>query len=99
MKTIEINMENFELGKPMTMMEVPNITRRDVDDVYANPSQRKRAIYNEWFYWFHANDGYCGVMSYNCNFFTINGIVTDKESGKRYYCYITYAHNRAYEIV
>lgn len=99
MKTITINGKTFELGKEMTALDVPSISRRDVDDVYSRPSNRKRVIFMNWFNWFMANDGYCGVMSYNCNFFTINGIVTDNESGKRYYCYITYAHDRAYEIV
>lgn len=99
MNIITINNERFELGKSMTAMDVPNINRRDIDDCYARPSMTKLSIFNEWSNWFINNDGYCGVMSYNSNFFTINGIVTDKESGKRYYCYITHAHNRAYEIV
>lgn len=99
MKTITINHETFELFKPMTMLDMPVISRRDIDDCYERASQTKRSIYNEWSNWFTNNDGYCGVMSYNCNFFTINGLVVDKETGKRYYCYITHAHNRAYEIV
>lgn len=99
MKTITINNEHFELGKSMTMLDMPEISRRDIDDVYARPSMTKVHIYNEWSNWFLNNDGYCGVKSYNSNFFTINGFVVDKESGKRYYCYITASHNRAYEIV
>lgn len=99
MKTITINGKTFELGKAMTKLDMPTVSRRDVDDVYANPSNRKRVIFMNWFNWFMANDGYCGVYSYNSNFFTINGIVVDNETNKEYYCYITYAHNRAYEIV
>lgn len=99
MKTITINNERFELGKSMTMLDMPEISRQDIDDVYARPSMTKISIYNEWSNWFINNDGYCGVYSFNSNFFTINGIVVDKETGKKYYCYITHAHNRAYEIV
>lgn len=98
MNNITINNETFELGKPMTALELPTIFCRDVSDVYANPSVTKLNIFNEWSNWFLNNDGYCGVKTYNCNFFTIHGIVEDKTTGKSYYCYITYAHNRAYEI-
>lgn len=99
MTRITINNEVFELGKPMTALDVPAISDRDVSDCYTRPSMCKLSIFNEWSNWFINNEGYCGVSSYNCNFFTINGIVTDKETKKRYYCYITYAHNRAYEII
>lgn len=99
MKTITINNETFELGKPMTFMDMPHISMRDLDDCYTRPSMTKVRIFNQWQNWFINNDGYCGVMSYNSNFFTINGLVEDKNTNKKYYCYITHAHNRAYEIV
>lgn len=99
MKTITINKESFELGKPVTNMDLPTISNKDIDDVYARPSITKLNIYNSWSNWFINNDGYCGVCSHNCNFFSIHGIVTDKETNKRYFCYITRSHNRAYEIV
>lgn len=99
MKTITINNEVFELEKPMTKLDLPACSFKSVDDVYGRPSDTKRRIFQSWFDWFRMNDGYCGVQSHNCNFFTIGGLVRDKDSGKEYYCYITYAHNRAYEIV
>lgn len=99
MKSITINGKNFELGKPYTNMDVPRFSMRDIDDVYARPSTRKRVIFDNWLNWFVDNDGYCGIKSYNSNFFTIEGVVVDNETRKRYYCYITYAHNRAYEII
>ena len=99
MKTIEINLETFELGKPISKYDLPACSFQTVDDVYGRPSDTKRRIFNEWFYWFTNNGGYCGVASHNCNFFTIDGIVIDKDTNKEYYCHITAAHNRAYEIV
>ena len=99
MKTITINNETFELGKPITKFDLPACSFNSVDDVYERPSDTKRIIFQSWYDWFVSNDGYCGVQSYNSNFFTLSGLVRDKDTGKEYYCYITYAHNRAYEIV
>ena len=94
-----INNVPFELGKPKTLLDTPNINRLSVIDVYGRPSQTKIAIYEDWERWFLDNDGYCGVVSHNCNFFTINGRVIDQITSKEYYCYITASHNRAYEII
>ena len=69
-----------------------------VDDVYGRPSEAKRSIFRDWESWFNANNGYCTIASYNCNFFTIEGYVRNYETGKMYYCYITASHNRCWEV-
>ena len=99
MKTLTINGKYFEIGKPITKMDLPSCSFKTVDDVYGRPSNRKRVIFQNWFDWFVVNGGYCGVSSHNCNFFTIDGLVIDNETSKQYYCHITASHNRAYEIV
>lgn len=99
MKAITINGKNFELGKSITKLELPPCSFQTIDDVYANPSNRKRVIFANWLSWFTVNGGYCGIGSFNSNFFTIKGVIIDNETKKQYYCYITHAHNRAYEIV
>ena len=99
MKTIEINMETFELGKPIERGDIGMISRETIDDAYGRPSEIKRRIFNEWYYWFIHNNGHCGVSSHNCMMFTLEGIVIDKETNKEYYCYITKSHNKAYEII
>ena len=96
-ETITLNGVRFTLDTKDVTSET-SISRRDVSDCYGRPSLTKLAIFNEWSNWFLNNDGYCGVSSYNCNFFTIHGYVTDKETGKRYYCYITKAHNTCIEV-
>ena len=99
MKTMTLNGKYFEVGKSITKLELPACSFKSVDDVYARPSNRKRVIFQNWFDWFVANGGYCGVGSHNSNFFTLHGLVIDNETKKEYYCYITAAHNRCYEIV
>ena len=96
-ETIKLNGETFILDTQDVTSET-GISRRDVSDCYGRPSTTKLAIYNEWSNWFINNDGYCGVASYNCNFFTIHGYITDKETNKRYYCYITKSYNRCIEV-
>lgn len=96
-ESIRLNGEYFELDTKERTQETA-ISRCDVSDVYDRPSTTKIAIFNEWSNWFLNNDGYCGVASHNSNFFTIQGYVTDKLTGKRYYCYITHAHNRCIEV-
>ena len=71
----------------------------DIREAYNRPSDRKMRIYDDWWFWFRQNNGNCAVASYNCNFFTICGYVTDNQTGKRYNCYITPAHNYCYEII
>ena len=99
MKENILNGKYFEEGKSITKMELPACSYETVDDVYGRPSNSKRTIFNNWLNWFIANGGYCGVASHNSNFFTIDGLVYDNETKKQYYCHITPAHNRCYEIV
>ena len=96
-ETINLNGEYFELDTKEKTTET-SISRRSVEDCYGRASQTKICIYSLWRDWFITNDGYCGVASYNCMMFAIQGYVTDKETGKRYYCYITKAHNKCIEV-
>lgn len=89
--------EYFEVNTKDTETETP-IGYRDIDDCYGRCSQTKRNIWNSWLDWFHANDGYCTIASYNCNFFTISGYFTDPTTNQRYYAYITASHNKAWKI-
>ena len=95
---IKLNGKYFKLDTQDYYETVPTIPYRTVNDVYGRCSDTKKAIFNEWFEWFTTHGGYCGVASYNCNFFTISGIVEDEETGKSYFCYITYANNNCIEI-
>ena len=99
MKTMELNGKYFEVGKSITKLELPACSFKSVNDVYARPSTTKQRIFDSWFNWFIQNGGYCGVSSHNSNFFTLKGLVIDTSTNKEYYCYITPAHNRCYEIV
>lgn len=94
---IEINGRRFKLDTKEKTQETP-ITRRSVWDCYERPSHYKEAIYVDWLAWFNHGDGYMTVQSYNCNFFTITGYITDTKTNKRYYCYITYANNNCIEV-
>ena len=98
MKEMILNGKHFEVGKPITKTELPACSFKTVDDVYGRPSDRKRVIFINWFNWFVANDGYCGVASHNSNFFTIDGLIIDNETNKQYYCHITPAHNKCWEV-
>ena len=99
MKKIMLNGKYFEMEKAIKNTELPACSFKSVDDVYGRPSSRKRVIFQNWLNWFVANGGYCGVASHNSNFFTLDGLVNCNETGKEYYCHITPAHNRCYEIV
>lgn len=70
----------------------------DIYGAYGRPSKYKIDIWKDWKEWFNRNNGYCVISSKNYKFFTIEGYVTDKETGKRYFAYITYANNRLYEV-
>lgn len=65
---------------------------------YGRPSETKVRIWEDWSLWFHENGGTCVISSKNCNFFSITGFVTDKETNKRYMAYITYANHYLYEV-
>ena len=94
---IEINGRRFKLDTKATVEETL-LHRRSVWDCYEKPSCTKEAIYRDWDSWFYKGDGYMTVQSYNCNFFTVSGYTTDITTGKRYFCYITYANNNCIEV-
>lgn len=82
----------------------PFYTYSHIDTAYRNPSSDKRSIWYDWSDWFKTLDkAVWRITGKNCNFFTIGGKVQfeDSETGelKAYYLVITYAHNRAYEIM
>lgn len=95
-KMLELNSVDFEVGR--TMHAIPSISRRTIWDCYSNPSDTKEEIYEDWKRWFikDCDSLSFGVKSYNCNFFTIEGLITVDD--QMYYIYITRAHNRAYPI-
>lgn len=95
----EINMERFEVNTVDTEVENGLSGYDDIYDAYGKPSRTKVSIWNEWYYWFTHNGGYCRIVSRNCNFFSIAGYVTDQETKERYYCYITASHNKAWKVV
>lgn len=90
---ITLNKQPFILDSKETATEtVVNV--RGIDDCYGRCSRTKRAIWDFWQRWFIQNNGWCTISSHNCNFFTVTGYVTDKETGERYFCYITRCYNR-----
>ena len=98
-ETITLNGEYFTLDTKDYFEHTPTISHQHVIDVYGRCSETKKAIFDSWFDWFIENGGYCGVASHNCNFFTIDGIVLDKETNKSYYCHITHANHYCKEII
>lgn len=98
-ESIILNEKSFKLDHKLIIPYPVNFRARGVNDVYSKPSETKRAIWVEWSNWFYDNQGFCTVASYNSNFFTIEGKVTDKLTGKKYWCYITHANNYCYEMV
>lgn len=97
--TVELNGETFTLDKKNPVpYEVELTGYHNIYDAYNRPSDAKVGIWESWMIWFHENDGTCVVATKNCNFFTIEGYVTDKETGKRYFAYITHANHRLYAV-
>lgn len=92
-----INNRSFEVNNKDIVLEKAQ-SYRDINDCYGRCSQTKRNIWNSWLDWFYANDGYCTISSYNCNFFTIEGYFIDKATNQRYFAHITHAHNKAYKV-
>ena len=96
-ETINLNGEHFTLDTKETVNErVLNL--RDIYDCYERPSRYKVEIFEDWKRWFIQNGGNCTVNSYNCMMFTIFGYVTEQETGERYECYITKAHNNCIKV-
>lgn len=94
---ITLNGRQFTLDTRETVHRMI-IGYKDIHDVYGRPSEHKISIWKNWENWFDTNDGNCTVKSYNSSFFTIEGYVKDKETGKTYYCYITHANNKCWEV-
>ena len=94
---INLNGENFILdSKEHTTETLLHV--RDIDDCYGRCSSVKRSIWEDWKRWFIQHNGLCTVSSYNFNFFTIKGYVTDEATGERYFCYITRSYNRCLKV-
>ena len=94
---IRLNNERFRFDMLETREE-PNIRSYEtIHTAYGRPSATKVSIWYDWEKWFNDNGGYCWVSSYNCNFFTIEGIVQD-ELGYPYYCRITPSNNYCWKI-
>lgn len=70
----------------------------NIYDAYKRPSSAKASIWESWLLWFHENDGHCVVASKNSHFFTIEGYVTDNDTGKRYFTRITRVNHYLYEV-
>lgn len=97
--TVELNGVTFELDKKYPIPYETSLRGyTNIYNAYNRPSDTKVSIWEGWLLWFHENGGTCVVSSKNCNFFTIEGFVTDNETGKRYFAYITHANNRLYEV-
>lgn len=97
MKHEYITIDGVEFEKGNDIENIPNIAHKTIYDCYGKPSVVKASIYNEWEKWFIKNNGSCGVASYNCMMFTLNGTIY--VDGICYYCYITKNHNRIYKVV
>lgn len=97
--TVELNGVWFTLDKKNPIPYETNLRGyTNIFDAYNRPSGAKVSIWESWLLWFHENDGHCTVASKNCNFFTIEGYITDKETGKRYFAVITHANHRLYAV-
>jgi hypothetical protein len=62
------------------------------------PSRAKRETWESWKRWFTQHDGECVVASRNTWQYTIEGYVTDRDTGKRYFARITRDNNRLYAV-
>ena len=102
-KTIEIKGVTFEVEKPSQYRLNPWRGFLNIHECYGRPSSIKVAIYEDWKNWFLNNEDAdfsveaLGVISYNCNFFTIGAIV--EYCDKLYNITITRSHNRISEIL
>lgn len=93
---LEINGEAFELDTKETVQD-PVVFYKSVYDVYGRCSDTKKCIWESWANWFReCNSHMYGVISHNCNFFTISGVVTWEDN--EYFLVITASHNRAWKV-
>ena len=110
MKYVTIKGIDFELKKDrLNMKEVATDKfGADFNEIYhryGKPSWRKVFIWNSWVSWFNMNaqgcNDYLSILSTTCQFFSIVGLITIVENGKRkkYRLYITHRHYRAWEVI
>lgn len=68
----------------------------NLTDFYARPSDRKKAIYDDWIKWYLTSDDSVltfGVSGANSNTFSLTGTYEDQD-GTKWIIYITRAHQR-----
>lgn len=111
MRTLTINGVDFEVIKPRKSNiaffdRLFNMSDcRTLQDCYAKPSRAKLNIWDWWRSWFAHVLGFkgvsfkqfCGVSSYNNNFFTLHGLLT--YNGEDYIVFITPWHKRLIKVV
>lgn len=95
---VTINGVDFILDAKETINETYLHGYNDIYNAYERPSRYKVGIWKDWEKWFTDNGGYCTISSRNCMQFTISGYFTDKETGARFYAYITKTYNRCYLV-
>lgn len=93
---IKLNSKIFEVKK--LKYESGHLVYKTLGDCYANPSEIKRVIYNNWLEWLgelNLNNsteyefGYLTVLSYNTNIFTLGIEVYNKLGELIGHLYIT----------
>ena len=101
MKTMNIDGVDFEVQKDSNAYMSPWRGFLLIHDAYSRPSAIKEAIYDEWWDFFYCSSTMkivdFGVISYNCNFFTLGACV--EIDGQDYNITITRAHKRISKVV
>lgn len=96
MKRMTINNVDFEVKKKGS---ITLYNKGELTDCYNRPSDRKKAIWNEWKKFFSELESFsngCFVNSYNSNVFTIGNVVSIK--GIKCNILITLSHNYIAEV-
>lgn len=98
MRSINVGGKIFKISKTTRdYSDLRHPIGRTIYDCYSKPSSKKVSIYNEWLHWaINNNVIYFGVASYNCNIFTLQGIITIDDDD--YLVYITPSYNTLYPI-
>lgn len=105
---ITIGTETFEKKKDIELKEITldnyintmRNTTKTLDMCYGRPSEIKRDIYNKWYNTLRENTQDLldfGVLSYNCNMFTIGATI--KLNDKYYSIYITKTRQEIQELI
>ena len=95
---VTINYEPFILDSAEIVDAGPLRGYDDIREVHGRCSDAKKAIWDEWEYWFYSHEGYCVVASANSRQFSIDGYFTDKATGARFYAHITKTYNRCWMV-